>query len=305
MPSRKSYSLILLGLSSLLIAGLLLAWPASSASAQCGSQASSCKSCHEVQAQDPVNADGTGWHQSHAFGDFCYICHAGNPQSTVKEESHTGMVAPLSDVNAACAQCHPADLMERAQVYASTLGVEIGEGGAGESGGEAAAPVQAEPASQPAAEAPAPAVMVVGGGEVVDYVQQYDETVMGVKKVNWGNLILGVMVAAMGVGGGGFVYWNERRLRGLPLLPARKPAPAAVVEQAPVVEGYSTEVTALLPQLAKLNPVGLHSLKKLLADPDQANELLHGLSNIDPELVKRIRNLDGESRSLLLALAGK
>jgi len=28
--------------------------------AQCGSQASSCKNCHEVQGQDPVNGDGKG-----------------------------------------------------------------------------------------------------------------------------------------------------------------------------------------------------------------------------------------------------
>jgi hypothetical protein len=304
MPTRKSYSLILLGLGSLLVAGLLFIWPASPASAQCGSQASSCKSCHEVQAQDPVNADGTGWHQSHAFGDFCYMCHAGNPQSTVKDEAHAGMVAPLSDVNAACAQCHPADLMDRAQVYAAALGVEVGEGGSGDTGGEAAAPAEAEPASQPAEEAPAPAAMVTGGDEVVDYVAQYDETVKGVKNVNWGNVVLGVMIVVMGVGGGGFVYQNERRLRGLPILPLRKAARPAVTAQVPVVEGYSTEVTALLPQLARLNPVGLHSLKKLLADPDQANELLHGLSNLDPELVRRIRNLDAEARSLLLALAG-
>ena len=58
----------------------VVAWPRP-ASAQCGSSASSCKNCHEVQGQDAVNADGTGWHQSHAFGDFCYICHAGNNQS--------------------------------------------------------------------------------------------------------------------------------------------------------------------------------------------------------------------------------
>lgn len=302
MPTRKPYSLILLGLGILLIAGLLFVWPASPASAQCGSQASSCKSCHEVQAQDPVNADGTGWHQSHAFGDFCYMCHAGNPQSTVKEEAHTGMVPPLSDVKAACAQCHPDDLMERAQVYATTLGVEIGQGGSGASGDTGSAPSTSETTNQPAAESSAPSAMVVSGGEVVDYVQQYDESVLGVKPVNWGNWLLVLLILAVGAGGGAFVYWNERRLRGVP---ARKPAKTVAAEvQIPLVEGYSQEVTALLPLIARLNPVGLHSLKKLLADPGQANELLHGLSNLDPELVKRIRSLDQDSRALLLALAG-
>jgi hypothetical protein len=301
MPTRKPYSLILLGLGILLLSGLLIAWPASTASAQCGSQASSCKSCHEVQAQDPVNADGTGWHQSHAFGDFCYICHFGNPQSPVLEEAHTGMVAPLSDVNAACAQCHPADLMERAQVYATALGVEIGQGGSSESGGSGSEPTGGQAANDPAAEASAPSAMVVSSGEVVDYSQQYEEDVMGVTQVNWGNLLLIILIIVVGVAGGAFIYWNERRLRGVP---ARKPARPAVEARIPIVEGYSQEVTALLPMLVKLNPVGLHSLKKLLADPEQANELLHGLSHLDPDLVKRIRNLDRDSRALLMALAG-
>ena len=101
--------------------------------AQCGSQSSSCKNCHEVQGEMPVNADGTGWHQSHAFGDFCYICHAGNNQATDKAEAHVGMVPPLTDIQASCQQCHVADLEERAEVYATTLGVDIGAG-AGDTG---------------------------------------------------------------------------------------------------------------------------------------------------------------------------
>jgi hypothetical protein len=301
MPTRKVYPFILLGLSIVLLWGLWMLWPASPANAQCGSQASSCKACHEVQGQDPVNADGTGWHVSHAFGDFCYICHAGNPQSTVLEEAHTGMLPPLSDVEAGCAQCHPQDLMDRAAVYATTLGTEIGTGGTSTTGDTDTTSSGGETANQPAAEAPAAPSMVVSEAEVVDYTQQYDETVLGVKSINWGNLLLIFMIIVVAVAGGIFIYWNERRLRGVP---ARKSAPPAAPVQAPVVEGYSLEVTSLLPLLAKLNPVGLHALKKLLADPDQANELLHGLSHLDPELVKRIRSLDRDSRALLMALAG-
>ena len=95
----------------LLIMGIvLLLLPVTPVEAQCGSQASSCKNCHEVQGQLPVNNDGTGWHESHAFGDFCYMCHAGNPQATDVDAAHTGMVSPLSDIDAACKQCHAADL---------------------------------------------------------------------------------------------------------------------------------------------------------------------------------------------------
>jgi hypothetical protein len=301
MPTRKVYPLILLGLGIVLLLGLMIVWPTSPASAQCGSQASSCKSCHEVQGQDPVNNDGTGWHTSHAFGDFCYICHAGNPQSQVLEEAHTGMESPLSDVNAACAQCHPQDLMDRAAVYATTLGVEIGTGDSSTTSGSDSTTSGGESTSPPATEAPAAPSMVVSGAEVVDYTQQYDETVLGVKSINWGNILLVIMIVVVGVAGGIFIYWNERRLRGVS---EPKPARPAAAVEVPVVEGYSLEVTSLLPMLAKLNPVGLHALKKLLADPDQANELLHGLSHLDPELVKRIRNLDRDSRALLIALSG-
>jgi hypothetical protein len=142
----------------------------------------------------------------------------------------------------------------------------------------------------------------VASSEVIDYNQRYAETVLGQRTINWGNVILWVLLIATLVGGSAFVYWNERRLRGLPLVSQRVPAAAAV--EIPVVEGYSSEVTALLPLLARLNPVGLHALKRLLQHPDDAAELLHHLSQLDPNLVKNIRSLDPASRNLLLALAG-
>ena len=99
---------------------------ASSVLAQCGSQISSCKNCHEVQEKKPVNTDGTPWHTSHAFGDFCYICHGGNQQATDETLAHSGMVDPLSDIKASCQSCHPSDYQTKAQVYATKLGVQIG-----------------------------------------------------------------------------------------------------------------------------------------------------------------------------------
>ncbi len=166
MLFRKYHLLLLGGLAALLVAAVVLLWPSADAQAQCGSQASSCKNCHEVQGQDPVNNDGTGWHVSHAFGDFCYLCHAGNNQSMDKDTAHTGMVPPLSDIKAGCQSCHPNDLQERALVYASALGVTLDSGGAGSggssvssTGGENSAPVTS--AEQPAAAEPAAPAMVV------------------------------------------------------------------------------------------------------------------------------------------------
>lgn len=312
MTFRKHHILILAGLGILLLSSIFLLSPTGNASAQCGSQASSCKNCHEVQGEDPVNNDGTGWHVSHAFGDFCYICHAGNNQSMDEATAHTGMVAPMSDVKAACASCHPNDLMERAQVYATALGVQVGEGG----GGAGTAPTAA--AGTPAAQAsPTPeggaaasdetgggAGLVTGGGEIVDYNQQYAETVLGQRTINWGNVILVVMIVLVAVGGGAFVYYNERKRRGLPFMPGTPAKVEAIDVEQLHIAGYSDEVVVLLPRIAQLDPKGLHALKRLLEDPQSASELLHSLSKLDPELVRRVRSLDQASRAMLLGMAG-
>ena len=165
------------GFVLLITVGIFLLLPAQPVSAQCGSQASSCKNCHETQAKDPVNNDGTAWHTSHAFGDFCYLCHAGNNTATNETAAHTGMVDPLSDIAASCKSCHAADYQAKAQVYATTLGVTIGA--------SAAAPTQAasQPSASstlaaPAAPAAAPAAAIPAAA-MVDYSQRYAEIVLG------------------------------------------------------------------------------------------------------------------------------
>jgi hypothetical protein len=322
MSFRKYHLLLLSGLAALLVAAIVLLWPSAEAQAQCGSQASSCKNCHEVQAQDPVNNDGTSWHVSHAFGDFCYLCHAGNNQSMDKDTAHTGMVPPLSDIKAGCQSCHPNDLQERAQVYASVLGITLESGGGAASAGgssspsaggdtsssseqtasEASAPTEGE--SQPAAGESAAPGMVAETNEVVDYNQRYEENALGKRSINWGNVILVVLIVLLLLGGGAFVYYNERKRRGLSLGKAKVSPTLAAANVIPLVEGYSTEVTALLPKIAQLNPAGLHALKRLLENPDSANELLQNISKLDPELVTRVRALDRSSRELLLAMSG-
>jgi len=288
-------------LGALLISSLFLLIDTTRTSAQCGSQASSCKTCHETQNQDPVNADGTAWHTQHAQIDACVSCHAGNPQSTDKAQAHTGMVSWYSDIKAGCASCHPNDYTSLAQQYATTLGVTLGQAG----------PTQAAVTPQ-ATSVPTNTLETIpsGGGGIVisqpgtiDYVQQYQQTVLGEHPVNWGNVIVLVMILGVLAGGGVFVYWNERKRRGLKgfFSPrATPPKPGDI----PVVEGYSSEVTKLLPLVAQLNPVGLHALKRILENPEQANDMLHALSHLDPELVKRVQALDKDSRSMLMALAG-
>jgi len=117
-------TLALLGLVLVLTGGLWLLTPAPAA-AQCGSQASSCKNCHEVNQKYPVNTSGD-WHIAHAFGDFCQFCHGGNVQATDANLAHADMFYPLQDPGLSCAACHPADFAQKAQVYADALGVTLG-----------------------------------------------------------------------------------------------------------------------------------------------------------------------------------
>jgi len=278
MPRKYlSYLPFLIGALILLIA--LLPWYSTDANAQCGSQASSCKNCHEVQGQDQVNSDGTGWHQSHAFGDFCYICHAGNQQAMDKGAAHIGMVPPLSDIKASCQQCHTNDLETRAQVYADKLGVQIGDGTLTKTqstpGAVVTTPMTAsvptaissavDTASGPLPEAmpvvPASVGMVVNDPNLVDYVQRYDEIVLGKHPTNWGNVILMVIIGLLIVGGGGFVAINE----------AGKAYHSGNIN---IMSEYSTEVVDMLPDIARLEPKALKSLKFILHHPEKVDKVL-------------------------------
>lgn len=262
MRKRIFPMMVAAGIALLMVTGFSLA-AATPVDAQCGSQASSCKNCHEVQGQAPVNNDGTAWHTAHAFGDFCYICHAGNNQATDATAAHTGMVPPLADVKASCMQCHPNDLQERAQVYATALGIELGAG----------APAPA-PAGQPStagggtagtattAGVPAATALDTHDPNLVDYAQRYNEVVLGEKPVNWGNVILAALIGVVAIGGGGFVVTREKLVK-LSFGDTRKP------------DGeYPADVVAMLPALAGLGARSRRALKNVLDNPRKAEKVL-------------------------------
>lgn len=237
--------------------------------AQCGSQASSCKNCHEVQGNDPVNQDGTDWHQPHAFGDFCEFCHAGNVQSPVQEEAHTGMIAPLANVETACSTCHE-DYLELAEGYASTLGVEIGEAttNPAESDPE---PSEAQPAQSPSSEndCDMDSAIYYDEADLIDYTKQYEETVLGIRDLNKGNLILGFLSLAMISGGGLFVALNEKWLT-----ISTKSIPDTI-------DGFKADNVALLPLLEKVDQQGRRALEKLLKKPRKAAKVFKAVADID------------------------
>jgi len=229
-----------------------------------------------VQGQDPVNNDGTAWHTSHAFGDFCYICHAGNNQSTDKTAAHTGMVSPLADIQASCLQCHPNDLQERAQVYAAALGVTIGETGSSPSSA-ATTPVTtntltASPCVLSGAE------LAVDDPNLVDYTQRYNEIVLGKKPINWGNIILAGLIGVVAIGGGGFVAMREKLVK-LSFGETKK------------VEGeYPADAVDMLPRISRVSSAGRKTLSRVLENPKKAEKVLGLMDAVitDEELEEHI-----------------
>lgn len=268
MRRKKQFILLVTaGTLALLVCGVTLAIT-QPAKAQCGSQASSCKNCHEVQAKDPVNNDGTSWHQSHAFGDFCYICHGGNQQATDETTAHAGMVPPLSDVKASCQQCHPNDLDARAQIYASALGVEIGKATGSATVTSTPVPTEIPAATEAPAAAPQQASVAPDDSNLVNYVQRYNEDVLGRNSINWGNIVLLVMIGAMVLGGGGLVMHNEHLVN------------ISFRETRPITEEYPTDVVDLLPEIARLKPNARKSLRRLLSKPEATAEVLTSIDKL-------------------------
>ena len=305
-----SWKLLLIPSAGVLmfVVALMLLTP-SPASAQCGSQASSCKNCHEVQGQDPVNSEGD-WHVAHAFGDFCQFCHAGNVQAMEVETAHQSMVAPLADPVASCGACHPTDLQDLAVVYGTVLGIEIGTTG---SGPAASSPTAV--ADQPCPPAAVDVAASLPAAGIIDYNTQYAQTVEGQGELQPGNLILGALIVLIVLGGGGFVLRNERRRRMASPAGKAAGAPPAVPEVSQA-SGMGTPHSASQPLkgpaiaaeeisalLQALDPAGRGALGQLLQDAETASDLFRRLARLDPNMLRTLRSLDQNTRDLLLALS--
>jgi hypothetical protein len=256
---RLIFWLISAGLMLLITTGIFFLLPAQSVSAQCGSQASSCKNCHETQAQKPVSNDLTTWHGQHAFGDFCYLCHGGNNQASDKTAAHTGMIDPLSDVVASCKSCHPKDFEARAQIYADTLGINVGSLKATLSATESAP--AAATAAPVAAVAPAAIAAGVPAADMVNYSQRYDEVALGKKPANVGNIIAIILIAALLLGGGFFVLRREGWIK-------------FSFQDTKVIQGsYPADVVDMVPEIAKLKQAARNDLRQIVSKPAMAAEL--------------------------------
>ncbi|GAB4547730.1 MAG: hypothetical protein Kow0063_42490 [Anaerolineae bacterium] len=320
--SRRQMLLGVVAGALLLVTIGLSFWPAQPVAAQCGSQASSCKNCHETQGQMPVNTNGE-WHTAHAFGDFCEFCHAGNVQATEKDEAHMGLVAPLADVKASCQSCHPTDFTERAQSYASTLGVEIGTGNSG--GGDHPNPGGGGGGNGEGATG-ATTVSAPLGGEEIDFNLLYAEATAPRPLIsNWGNLILALMV--LGMAGVFFVTawtwegwgpkvaaWIDTNVAPIPQAVAAVSAhsdDSTAMSQALATENVAgvqalldqrPELRHLLPRLMACRPETLTALETILSNPERGGEILQAIGKVDAEVVAALRKIGARDRNLLLAL---
>jgi len=288
MQRKKLFLMpVFAGILIVIVSGIALALT-QSAHAQCGSQISSCKNCHEVQAKKPVNNDGTAWHTSHAFGDFCYICHGGNQQATDETAAHTGMVDPLSNIKENCQSCHPNDYQAKAQVYATKLGVQIGSGGASaassSSSGTPAATATAVPASSnvsatPQAVAVQQSALSPDSPDLVNYVQRYNEKVLNQYPINWGNVILLIMIGAMLIGGGALVISHEGLVK------------VSFKDTKPIEDEFPADVVEMVPSIAKLKPNARKSLRRLLEKPDATAEVLTSIDKLTEDKSKNQKEL--------------
>ncbi|MHB1134913.1 MAG: hypothetical protein ACYC4L_21290 [Chloroflexota bacterium] len=264
--------------------------------AQCGSSTSSCKDCHEVKKQAPVNAKGA-WHTGHAFGDFCEFCHGGNVKAKEQATAHVGLTAPLADVKASCQSCHASDYADRGQIYATALGLTVGTGGPA-----AGAPAAGSGAAVSGDCGPA----VPTGGQGIDLNKVYAET-LSPRSFNPGNSVLLGMIAAVLLLLFGLVWYYEnplvRAVAGVRALLATPSLPGASAGAATPDVAGRPDIGALLPLLAASDQETVRGISHLLADRENGPKLVRALSNLDLRALAALGEGDERTLAALLALA--
>lgn len=205
----KKFPLVLILSGVFLLVFAVVLPPANEVNAQCKTP-STCKTCHEVQNQMPVNTDGD-WHIDHAIIDACVLCHGGDDKNSEKVQAHFGVESKLSDMPSKCVTCHCDDLQERYSVYAQKL--NITDFSNLETASIVATPTQTSGGigfylGGTTADIPLPSgsndlSTTAGKNQNVNAASKQNQT------VNW---ILGVVLIGLVIGGGSLVVRNERQL---------------------------------------------------------------------------------------------
>jgi hypothetical protein len=108
---------------------------------------------------------------------------------------------------------------------------------------------------------------------MVNYSARYDELALGKKPANLGNIILGVIVAALLLGGGFFVLQREG------LINVSFEDPKKIVLQ----KKYPADVVELLPAISKLKSDSRQALKNILGKPKVAADLFTSIDRLTQE----------------------
>lgn len=284
--------------------------------AQCGSSASSCKNCHEVQGNDPVGNKGE-WHVTHAFGDFCEFCHAGNVEAKTKEEAHVGLVHPMLDIKASCQSCHPQDYNDKAKVYATALGVQLNVGGAAANAGSAAvskpasatgnispttnasANVTAQTATTATVNA-ASSPSLPSGGAIINYPDLYTASKLTKEFFTANDKVLLVLIGLLVLG---FIYaiWKLEHL-GERLLQWWQQN-LLLSAQAPALQGALSSAVVPLPSLSALATTAAQQERALTPTPEIVSTELDELFRRRPELRQVWPHLVRADARTLAALA--
>jgi hypothetical protein len=285
---RKKHNYIFLLASGIAAIFVFINSPRS-INAQCGSSASSCRSCHEVQKMAPVSTKGA-WHSAHAFGDFCAFCHSGSTKSKEKAAAHVGMVAPLSDVKGACQSCHPSDFMGRAKKYAAVLGKPIG------TGTPAANPPITGSGEKPnnVRFGPVPPM----GGTIIDLNRVYAGLDRPRPNVI-GNAIMIAMILMVALVFAALVFYYEKPVprfvaafRRLLAMPVPQPESGAV----------RPAMVSLIPLLESSDPETLRAVTQLLSDRENGPRILKALTNLDLRALSLFGQIDEKALVSLLKL---
>ncbi|MGB8648137.1 MAG: hypothetical protein WCF84_23070 [Anaerolineae bacterium] len=293
-----------LAVAGLLAIGLWLLLFPQSVSAQCGSSASSCKSCHEVLGKDPVNIKGA-WHTAHAFGDFCEFCHAGNVKAKDEAGAHTGLISPLADPKGSCQSCHPNDYMDRAQKYADALGKPLGAGAPSGGSTPGATGTMTTTAAANTSCGPAPA----SGGQVIDLTTVYAGMTLP-SPSNIGNWILLALIGGTALLLLGLVWHYEKPLprlvaysRALLATPVVATTPEGMQFKVPAEMARRPEYSALEHALAHSDPATVRAVTQLLSDRENGPKLVKALSHMDLQTLAALGESDQKALAALLALA--
>ena len=286
----KKYIGFILLIAVTLAAMIFIAYP-HPASAQCGSSASSCKSCHEVQKVMPVNTKGA-WHTQHAFGDFCAFCHSGNTKSKDKTAAHTGMLDVFADVKGACQSCHPNDYMDRAKKYANVLGKPIGTGtrsGTNPTGTSATTNVVNTDCG--------PAAPI--GGKTIDLNKVYAGLEEKMPNVLGNAILIGLILGVVFVFAGLIFYYERPLPRAIAAFRQLLTTPVAVPE------GVTSrpELGTLLPLLAASDAGTVRAITHLLLDHENGPRILQALSHLDLRALAELGESDQKALASLLTLA--